>query len=326
MERVMVDNWLLEDAAINLRDEPEKPGRSLSDLLMAILLWEEVCFAANEYALWYSDIGELMNLLEPIEDTKWDFVSPYGLKSLGFLSYHLYDSEYDHYYYEKELVGGVDDSELACIGIRAQHYLKLSGENDCSYLPFYKRQEYLAKNLKATEWKLSDAVMRISNLEMLDRQVKQYLEETFKALLDMPNIEFSMPLLTQFIIANTPEGMSPVEHAFHMRMEGPLIQYRKYLQELSNAVEQQDWKEFRKLGSFSIDAVKSVIEMDKGHTRSITASILPTPTIMLDTGFLTASTDPSKIATIKLSDLKYKKYHLTFLRDLTKFGINKISL
>lgn len=142
----------------------------------------------------------------------------------------------------------------------------------------------------------------------------------------MPTIEFNMPVLARFILANTPNGMSPIDYAFHMRMEGPVIQYRKYLQELSDAVEKQDWKELRKLGSCSTDAIKGVIEMSREQVGSIKASLLPTPSIMLDTNFLTASTDPKSILTIKASNIKHKKYHLTFLRDLTRFGISKMTI
>lgn len=323
MERVMVDNWLLEEAVINLRDEPEKPGKSLSDLLMAILLWDEVCFPENQNNYWRSIRGNLADYLTPITDEEWNNSLPYMKR---FSTYHYRcDSEREHYLFATERNVGLQEFDLECIGQRAQRYLRLSGENDCSYFPYYKRQDYLEKTLTPTKWKLSDAMVRISNQKMLDSKVKEYVEETFKSLLDMPSIEFSMPVLTRFILENTPDGMSPVDYAFHMRMEGPVIQYRKYLQELSGSVEKQDWKEFRKLGNYSIDAIKSVIEMDKGQVRSIKASLLPTPSIMLDSSFMTISTDSKNNLTIK-ADLPHKKYHLTFLRDLTRFGINEIPL
>lgn len=319
----MVDNWLLEDAVINLRDEPKKPGKSLSDLFMAILLWDEVCYPKNQNNHWRQIPGNLADCLTAIKDEEWNNSLPYMER---FPPYRYgWDSENEHFLYERERIDALSEFDLDCIGARAQRYLRLSGENDCSYLPYCKRQDYLEKTLSPTKWKLSDVMVRISNQKMLDSKVKEYVEETFKSLLDMPSIEFSMPVLTRFILENTPDGMSPVDYAFHMRMEGPVIQYRKYLQELSGSVEKQDWKEFRKLGNYSIDAIKSVIEMDKGQVRSIKASLLPTPSIMLDSSFMTISTDSKNNLTIK-ADLPHKKYHLTFLRDLTRFGINEMPL
>ena len=96
MERVMVDNWLLEEAVINLRDEPEKPGKSLSDLLMAILLWDEVCFPENQNNYWRSIRGNLADYLTPITDEEWNslkaFYCPGGFnyeKMSGFSKFMM---------------------------------------------------------------------------------------------------------------------------------------------------------------------------------------------------------------------------------------------
>ena len=52
MNNVMVDNWLLEDAVINLQRNPTEPSKSLSDLLMAIVLWDNVYYPRKGHCAW----------------------------------------------------------------------------------------------------------------------------------------------------------------------------------------------------------------------------------------------------------------------------------
>lgn len=316
MNNVMVDNWLLEDAVINLQRNPMEPSKSLSDLLMAIVLWDNVYYPRKGHSTWWTEVQpDLQDYLLPIEDNGLD-----GLQeALGDVSRVRTKSP-------EQQDEGDGTQEPLIVSSSAFRYLRLSSQNNCDYLPVRERQEYLAKNLLFTDSKVRDMLVKIGSQKMLDKQVKAYVEESLKALLDMPKVEFKMPVLTSYILKDTPVGMSPVEYAFHLRQEGAVIRYREYLAELANTIERQDWKEYRRLIGCATDAIQGVLTMDKGRIGSINAGIFPTLSATLETPYFTASTDPQKLLALKLENFKRRKYHLTFLRDLTKHGINRIEI
>ena len=316
MNNVMVDNWLLEDAVINLQRNPTEPSKSLSDLLMAIVLWDNIYYPRKGHSAWWTEVlPDLQDYLLPIVDDGLDSLQ----EALGDVSRVRTRPP------EKQ---NESDSmkEPLIVSSSAFRYLRLSSQNDCDYLPVRERQEYLAKNLLFTDSKVRDMLVKIGSQKMLDKQVKVYVEESLKALLDMPKVEFKMPVLSSYILKDTPAGMSPVEYAFHLRQEGSVIRYREYLAELANTIERQDWKEYRRLIGCATDAIQGVLTMDKGRISSINAGIFPTLSATLETPYFTASTDPQKLLTLKLENFKHRKYHLTFLRDLTKHGINHIEI
>ena len=317
MNNVMVDNWLLEDAVINLHRNPAAPSKPLSDLLMAIVLWDNVYYPRKGHSAWWTEVQpDLQDYLFPIEDDGLD-----GLQdALGDVSRVQAKSS------DQQNEGNIAQEPMI-VSSNAFRYLRLSSQNNCDYLPVRERQEYLAKHLDFTDSNVRDMLVKVSSQKMLDKQVKAYVEESLKALLDMPKIEFKMPVLTSYIIMkDTPTGMSPVEYAFHLRQEGAVIRYRSYLAQLSDTIEQQNWREYRRLLSCSTDAIQDVLRLDKGRIGSINASIYPTLNATIDMSFFTVSTDPQKLLTINLEKLKHRKYHLTFLRDLTKHGINRIEI
>lgn len=315
MNNVMVDNWLLEDAVINLQRNPTVPSKSLSDLLMAIVLWDNVYYPRKGHSSWWTEVQpDLQDYLLPIEDDGLD-----GLQdALGEVSRVRSKTV--------EQQNNESAQEPLIVSSSAFRYLCLSSHNECDYLPVRERQEYLSKHLSFTDAKIRDMIVKVSSQKMLDKQVKTYVEDSLKALLDMPKVEFKMPVLASYILKETPKELSPVAYAFHLRQEGAVIRYREYLAQLSEAIERQDWKEYRQLIACSTDAIQGVLTLDKGQIGSINAGIFPTLNATIDTPYFSASTDPAKILSVKLDNLKRRKYHLTFLRDLTKHGINHMEI
>ncbi len=210
MKNVMVDNWLLEDAVINLQSNPTEPSKSLSDLLIAIVLWDNIYYPRKGHSAWWTEVlPDLQDYLLPIEDDGLD-----GLQdALGDISRVRTKVSEEQNEIDRA-------NEPLIVSSSAFRYLQLSSKNDCDYLPVRERQEYLAKNLVFTDSKVRDMLVKIGSQKMLDKQVKAYVEESLKALLDMPKVEFKMPVLTSYILKETPAGMSPIECAFHLRQEG----------------------------------------------------------------------------------------------------------
>ena len=290
MNKVMVDNWFLEDVVNFFLDEKKNTPDSYEELLMAIVLWDEVCYPLNSFNWWNSIPSHIQDRLFPIDDTKHNGVPGIGLQSID-----------------------------APINM-ALHYMALSSNHGCDYLPCFRRRT--ADDC----YRLLDlALLEIHMQRNLDRAVKEYYRETYKILSEFSRFEIKMPILAKYILDNTPEGMTPFDYAFHLRNEGPVIKYKQYLNKVEDALENQNWKDFRYLLRCSEDTIADVLSLDKKSFESVTFNILPVPSISLKFRGVDTSISGAPSFSIK-TDGSYRRLHLTFLKDLTTYAINKMRL
>lgn len=296
----MVDNWFMENVVVDIRDKKTYCSKSYAELLMAIVLWDKVYYPQNTYKWWNSFPSQVQNILYPIDDSKEE-----GL------------SESDRQYYKYYNIS--KESEI--IGSRALHYMKLSNDNECDYLPCKKRRDFLIKYSRQEIYYKVLSRMKLQG--DLDKTIQEYYTETYRTLLDFSSLDLKMPVLVNFIIDNTPEEMTPIDYAFHLKNEGPVIKYRQYLTQVEDALEEQRWKDLRFLLSCSNDAISSIISMDKNNLGSVEVRILPTPSIILKSVGLDASVSQVPSLTLKKKiNRPFRKMHLTFLKNLTKYAIN----
>ncbi len=115
--------------------------------------------------------------------------------------------------------------------------------------------------------------------------------------------------------------MSPVDFAFHLKNEGPVIRYRKFLRNIDDSLEKQDWKELKYLLRCSEDAVSSVISMDSKKIASVSVEILPTPRVIFNFSGETVKIGEVPSLTLKQFEKHFKKFSLVFLKDITKYAI-----
>lgn len=132
--------------------------------------------------------------------------------------------------------------------------------------------------------------------------------------------------LLMVIIDNASNDMSPIDFAFHLKNEGAVVKYRLYLREIELALEKQNWKELRYLLRCSNDAVNSVISMDKKRLNGISVGIFPTPSIMFKHDKITATMSTSPTLSIEHFEKHFKKFNITFLKDVTKYAINDMHI
>lgn len=318
MNSIMVDNWFMEEVIADIRDQKIRHSNYYAELLMAIVLWDEVYYPLNKYNWWNSIPSQVQNMLQPLEDLNEDGKS----KSLKEL-YRFKGISDEELYWLKWKEAVLSDSE-DIISSGAIRYLALSGKNGLDYLPCAKRQNFLRKYCSIDN--IQTSLSRIRLQGSLTKTIKEYYTETYKSLVDFSNLEIKMPVLSNFIIDNTSNNMSPIDFAFHLKNEGAVVKYRSYLREIEIALEKQNWRELRYLLRCSDDAINSVISIDKKRLIGISVNILPTPSIMFKYNTTTATISSSPSLAIDGFEEHLKKFNLTFLKDVTKYAINDMHI
>ena len=312
MNNVMVDNWFMENVVRSIFNNDTRHSRSYADLLMAIILWEDVYYPNNSKSIWNVFPSQVQDKLHPIydyenEDSKEPYKQEIGDEVGCWLEW-------------KE--GPQKEPEI--VSRNALRYMMLSSKNGCDYLPCEKRKSFLLKYFSPQ--RIQKALYRMKMQGSLDKTIEEYYSDTYKALLDFSDLNFEMPVLANFIFDNTPKGMTSVDYAFHLKNEGPVINYRKYLSHVEDALETQNWSELRYLLGCSTDVISDITSLDKKQIFSIGASIIPIPSLLLQIGGFNITASPSTISIAVEKCGSFKKMHLTFLRDLTKYAINDMHL
>lgn len=317
MNKIMVDNWLMEDVIADIRENKSNCSNAYADLLMAIVLWDEVYYPQNTYNWWNSVPSEVQGMLSPIPDPDEKGLDVTIMNLL--LSNNSMDSSDLEWLRWKD----IQIEQLGVVGKGALRYMVLSNDNECDYLPCQKRRHFLNDYLNREN--VERFLVRLKAQEHLDKTIKDYYIETYKALLDFSAFSFQMPTLADYVIKNTPDAMNPVEYALHLKHEGAVVAYRKYLSQVDEAIEQQNWRELRYLLKCSEDAVSDVISLDRRHIQRSKCCGLPNPTALLDLTSINIGLLPNPTISISL-DLKsfsnIKKTRLTFLKDVAKHGID----
>ena len=315
MNKIMVDNWLMEDVIADIRDNKSNQSKAYADLLMAMVLWDEVYYPQNDYNWWNSVPSEVQGLLNPISDYDEKSLDA-PIMDLLLNADDIESSDLEQLKRKKLLL-----EHSAVMGKGALRYMALSNDYGCDYLPCHKRRIFLYSYFSNEE--IERFLTRLKAKEHLDKIIKEYYVETYKALLDFSAFDFQMPTLVNYIINNAPHEMKPIEYALHLKHEGAVVAYRKYLTQVDEAIEQQNWRELRYLLKCSEDAVSDVISLDRKFISKTNCLGLPNPTVLLDSISVDIGLPPTISINIDLKKFSnMKKVRLTFLKDIVTDGIN----
>ena len=291
MNEVMVDNWLLEDI-VDHCNSPTVPD-SLGVLLSAIVLWENVHYPMNPMSFFWSE--------RDVSGTKWfpEINSIRNALSFFVDSNEEFSAEQKLFFRNNRDLFEKNTSEVIAAG--ALRYLSLSNKQGFDYLPCAERREFISKYPDVCR----KSINRIDTLSPLEKEIDEFLDDLSSVYKDS-YFSIKRPVLVNYIINNTPDDMSSVDYAFHLKNEGPVVAYRRYLVELEKAFNKQDLRELSRLRTYSKEVVQGIINMDV-TIGSADFSILPLPGISL-----TRSIDIAK------------KIHLTFLEDLARFSLSGV--
>lgn len=311
MDRIMVDNWFLREVAHYRQDPAGQDPKPYAELLMALVLWDEVCFPKNERSAVWAGSGELADCLTPIDDTG-ETLGPGAAELLiGIMEEDGLPDPYFLWLSDPEQI----------VNASALRYLMLSAKHGCDYLPAPRRQVFLQEH-RAPKY-MKGILTRMQLQNYLDEAAAVYYKETYEALLDFSSLELSMPVLADYVVRTAPAELSPLQYALHLQQEGPVVRYRSYLRRVEEALEQQQWKELRRLLAASKEAVDEVIALDQKRLSGVTVKLLPAPA--LTANYRGVRTELSASPALSL-ELNPRRMHLSFLRDLTDYAINERKL
>ncbi len=288
----MVDNWFMEEVLAEIRENDVQNYSSYTDLLMAIVLWDDVYYPSNGKNWWNSMVSPVQDLLIPVDDFgEWE----------GRHTEH---------------------NNIVCDG--AIQYLDFCNQKGFNYLPCKKRLNFLRRACSPEE--VSKALMRLRQQDILTKTVRDYYLDHYNNVLELQKIQIQMPILSKYIFDEASNDISPVDFAVQLKNEKKVIEYRNFLDQLDSAVEKQDWRELRFLLQCSQDAVDSVLSVDKRKLISVSVDIFPLPQIIIHLGNIEMNLGKTLSLTINNVEALIKKYNLIFLREVTQYAINDMAL
>lgn len=282
MNAIMIDNWLAQEAILNEYTFKDELSLNYQKLLSAIVLWDEIYYPLNEKSIQWKMINnsEINIFLKPLEDYK-----------------RLFEYEANSIYIEN--YQKLERRLIAKEGIR---YLLLSNYQGFDYVPSSARNLFFERY---NPYNILNKLNRFDFIKTLDKEIVDYFDE-LNSKFGRNVFEIQRPVLVDFIIQNTPKSMSYIEFALKLREEKSVIQYRKYLTELENSLENREWKKLQELFEISSEVVHNAVKLDKKSIGTIEFSFSALPALNFS----------------KEIEISKRKIHLTFLDKLSEFAFD----
>ena len=317
MKNVMLDNWFMEDIFYTNDQERRidfKKSRSYHDLLTAIILWDNIYYPKNNYNFWVGlpEAADILQIVHGIEDSKEEGKKLANRLYCKYEGIHPDDSFLSDWKY-------IDaESAMKCGALR---YLILSNMNNCDYLPCKQRQEYLNG---LSDSKCSIKNVRLDLLAALDKKIQDYYHEAYAELSKISEMTISLPVLSQYVIAKTPNQLSHLQYAAKLRKQSEVKRYRGYLGKIEAALEAQKWSDLRYLLSNYRDALSEVLKIDRSQIAGVKFSINPLPNLSFE--YKNINDSISKSPSISIDLRLAKKFQLTFLRKVARYGRDELEV
>ena len=296
----MVDNWLIEDIVDGEKEKEPSYYISYSNLLMAVVLWDEVYYPKNNYNWWTTQVDDSFNFLIPYDDEKQEW---------SFDAYkHIYGNQLSKDEYEWLSNKTINEEDIR-ISHGAYRYVSLCQKNGLDYLPCLKRQAYLHElNKNITPLVLQEHL----NIE------KMIIKEINEQIGYLSN-KLEIPLLTKYILEKSQHESNPLQYALFLKNEGPLIRYRELLDKIYTAYVSGNYEESTYLIKHSQDTIKKVINIDSKNIFSAKLELIP----LLLALFGIKNTTSTLFSTYINSDVgSLFKSNIVFLKELTEFAVS----
>lgn len=303
MDGIMVDNWFMDEVLFSMPANSMHCSKAYATLLEAIILWDQLYYPYNIRSVWSKNETPLKHLLSPIDDWNEE-----GLEEAI--------KAFSRTVNQQKLSLSPFSSQI--VGAGAIRYVALSAKNGLDYLPCSSRQEYLKNHLSPREF--GGLLSQLKAQGFIDSLISDQISNTIRSFLGSTDFFIEVPALAQYIINNTPPDMTPAEFAFHLREEGPVIKYRQYLKELSNAFNADDVIELGYLQSLSKEVVSDVFSVGKGRLKRARFKLFPNFSFSTSTniGDFGIAISPLGISGIwEITAQTFTRKNLTFLTDMT---------
>ena len=254
MGSVLIDNWNLSNANIEETYNNGLPNKAYSDLLSALVLWDEVYYLDDGLATfgWLRlPKGErLKSILKPLylENTiKKQFERSADL---------LYEQEFAHKY--KKIVAE-----------RALFYHEMSKAFGVDYYPIQERAVFLDEAINNLElWSRNDI------LDIEEKEVLKRIQE----LNNGKELFIKMPILTKLIVKNSDGDY--LSTALDIRATREVKSFRKYMDKIDQEINNGNYGEVRHILRIIPDIIDDIEKMDRPAVISTNIKIKLTPMIL----------------------------------------------
>ena len=246
MSEVLIDNWNLYNADVikNHRGD-EIPNEAYSDLLSALVLWDDVYYLDN-----------LNGLDNGISVFKWKYekkgnyfkeiIKPLCLDlniktKFEDAARTIYNDNYEQKYSK-------------VIAQRAIFYGEICRACQIDYFPFKKRSDFIYENMDIIDYWTRNELIKVEEKEILSR-IREFNNSYYSAI--------SFPILAKLIVKNSNSSTEYIKTALEIKATNEVIQFRKYMDKIDRDINKGDVKELRYALSLIPEIVNDIQKMDK---------------------------------------------------------------
>lgn len=254
MGTVLIDNWNLTNATLIRKDNTNIPNESYSDLLSALVLWDEVCYLDEGFSTfgWLStpEGQRLKQLLKPLHiesDMKINFEDSSNI---------IYEKEF--FKVNKKIVAQ-----------RAIYYHEISKAFNMNYYPVRERADFLDGYIDNLELWSRKEILKSEEREILKRiQEFNCSKEAF----------VQIPLLTNLIIKNTYKDY--INTALEIKDTREVRAFRKYMDEIDRQINIGNYSEVRHILNLMPYIIDEIENMDRKLSMTVTVRLKIAPMVL----------------------------------------------
>lgn len=257
MSSVLIDNWNLCNADVvkNISGDII-PNDAYSDLLSALVLWDDVYYLDDGFSTFSWTYGKMGNnfreVLQPLYlnlDIRKQFENSADL---------IFSNRYKQNYSK-------------VVAQRAIFYSEISKAFHKDYFPVKKRSAFLSENMDIVDLWTRNELIKAEEKEILLR-INNFNNS------DHSFIQF--PLLAKLVVKNANNNGEYIKTALDIKATNEVRRFRKYMDKIDQEINQGNIEELRYVLSIIPEIVNDIQKMDKKIKLSTTVNIKITPAVI----------------------------------------------
>ncbi len=271
MGSVLIDNWNLSNANLAEIYNHTMPNKACSDLLSALVLWDDVYYLDDGFLTygWINGLkGEkLLSVLKPLyleEEIKKQFE-----KSSNIIYKQKFMCQY------KEVVAK-----------RALFYHEISKAFGIDYYPIEQRANFLDQSMNSLELWSRNVILNNEEKEIL-RRIQEFDKEKEAFI--------KLPILTNLIMKNSDGDF--LNTALEIKNTREVKNFRKYMNKIDQEINAGNYSEAKCILKNIPYIIDDIEKMDRNATIFVDVKIKLTPMILgaITGAFLTNTYSPNEL-------------------------------
>lgn len=279
MREIMIDNWTMMELVSAWAQKGEVPFQ-YHEFLSVLVLWDRMLYPDNGFTQWHNIESPFSVALTCVEGND----NQYLLKAHEIVDQIKGQNkksnnpiEQSHFAWIQENILGDEHDHVAESAISYWLYCQ---DLSCDYLPSPERRDFM-RRFYCSSKNLLD-YYRLDVMNQFDAAWADSTKEMY-GILGRADIRIDFPILSNYIIHNKESNMSLIDSALHMSEQGEFVHFRNYLDDIDDAISTQNWRQVRYLILNIRDITNRIFSLDNLNIGSIGFTILPTPSLSIDT-------------------------------------------